>query len=125
MASWGCLRCRTVYAVGLPACPQCGYGGGHAEGGVTVMAGDEAYYVAEGETPPAGLPPEWRLIGPGAPGAAGPDEPETEAVPDPGPDGPATTPGPDSAPPASSPASSGPGDRPRRGGSRPGTKVTP
>ena len=64
------------------------------------MAGDEAYFVAEGETPPAGLPPEVRLIGPGAPAPAAADEPE--AVPGPPPD---------SALPASSPASSAPGDK--------------
>ena len=68
------------------------------------MAGDEAYFVAEGETPPAGLPPEVRLIGPGAPGASAPDEPEVvaEGVPGPPPE--------DLTPPESSGASSDPGD---------------
>ena len=68
------------------------------------MAGDEAYFVAEGETPPAGLPPEVRLIGPGAPAAAAADEPEAQAEAVPGPPL-------DSALPASSPASSDPGDK--------------
>ncbi len=80
-----------------------------AEGGAT-------HYVAEDQPVPDDLPPEVRLVGPGAPAPAIPEKQEAEAVPDP----------PVSTPPARSPASSGPGDRPRRGASRPGTKtVTP
>ncbi len=74
-----------------------------AEGGAT-------HYVAEGDPVPDDLPPEVRLVGPGAPAVAIPDEQEAEVVPGPGPDEPATIPGPDSAPAASSPASSDPGD---------------
>ena len=64
-----------------------------AEGGAT-------HYVAEGAPVPDDLPPGVRLVGPGAPAPAVPEEQKAEAVPDP----------PVPAPPASSPASSGPGD---------------
>lgn len=109
MSSWRCLGCRTVYAVGIPACPHCGdtdYDEGDdvakvsAEGGAT-------HYVAEGQPVPDDLPPEVRLVGPGAPAPAQPEpEPEPaeetpEVVPDPSPD---------STPPVSSAASSDPDD---------------
>jgi hypothetical protein len=83
MASWRCLGCRTVYAVGIPACPHCGvtdYDEGDdvakasAEGGATL-------FVAEGQPVPGDLADGVRLVGPGAPAAAEtePAEATTEA----------------------------------------------
>jgi hypothetical protein len=106
VSSWACLRCRTVYAVGIPACPHCG-DAGYSEGGVVAKASAEAgstHYVAEGQPVPDDLPPEVRLVGPGVP--APQDEPEPEAEPEPAAGEP---PGP-STPPENSGASSAPGD---------------
>lgn len=99
MSSWRCLGCRTVYAVGIPACPHCG-SSNYDEGDDVAKAsaeGGATHYVAEGQPVPDDLPDGVRLVGPGAAAAAA----EAEAVPDPLPD---------STPPASSAASSDPGD---------------
>ena len=68
-----CLGCTTAYAVGLPACPQCGTptrnaiydweddrGEGERRGGAT-------FYLPEGQPVPDDLPDGVRLVGPGAP----------------------------------------------------------
>ena len=96
MASWACSKCRTVYAVGIPACPQCGSTDYTDEGGIVAKAsaeGGATSYVAEGDAVPADVPEGVRLVGPGAPAEAGdiPAEgtgqapqgtPEPEAAPD-------------------------------------------
>ena len=114
MSSWRCLRCRTTYAVGLAACPHCG-DTGYSEGGIVAKAsaeGGATHYVAEGDPVPDDLPPEVRLVGPGAPApgpVADPGAPdEALAAPEPAPE-PEVVPDP-STPDASSPASSDPGD---------------
>src|SRR5262249_5928971 len=85
MSSWLCMRCRTTYAVGLDACPQCG-DTGYSEGGVVAKvnaAGVATNYVAEGQPVPTDLPPEVLLVGPGAPAAAAEAAaPAPDAVPD-------------------------------------------
>jgi hypothetical protein len=70
-----------VYAVGIPACPQCG-GTDYTdnEGGIVAKAsaeGGATHYVAQGDPVPGDLPDGVRLVGPGAPV---PDEPEPEAA---------------------------------------------
>lgn len=104
MASWRCLGCRTVYAVGIPACPHCGVSD-YDEGDDVAKAsaeGGATHYVAEGQPVPDDLPDGVRLVGPGAPSAAEAEaKPEPEVVPDPSPD---------STPPVSSAASSDPDD---------------
>jgi SAP domain len=116
MSSWRCVRCRTTYAVGLEACPQCG-DTTYSEGGIVVAKaspeGAATVYVGEGVQVPDDLPEGVRLVGPGAPVAEPepePEEAEAEVVPDPGQPGPATTPGPDSTPPPDSEGSSDLGD---------------
>lgn len=73
MASWRCLGCRTVYAVGIPACPHC-RATDYEEDGVAHVNpdGTATHYVAEGDPVPADLPDGVQLVGPGAP-ADGPD----------------------------------------------------
>src|SRR5712664_2809512 len=68
MSSWTCSRCRTVYAVGIPACPHC-QSSEYSEGAIVAKAsaeGGATHYVAEGDPVPADLPPDVRLVGPGA-----------------------------------------------------------
>jgi hypothetical protein len=110
MASWRCMGCRTVYAVGIPSCPHCGTAD-YEEDGVAKASAEAGatHYVAEGDPVPDDLPAGVRMVGPGAPA-----EPEAGEQDGPGPQdppgGPGITPGPDSTPGPSSGASSGPGD---------------
>jgi hypothetical protein len=132
VASWRCTGCRTVYAVGIPACPHCSSRDYEEDGVAKANAeGAATHYVGEGDPVPDDLPPGVRMVGPGAPAepeaevqgepepevtpepepvpeaVSGPQEPEV--VPDP-PEEHATIPGPDSTPEPSSPESSAPDD---------------
>jgi hypothetical protein len=64
------MTCRTVYAVGIPACPHCG-GTEHGEGEEAMAKasaeGGATHYVAAGDPVPDDLPAGVRLVGPGAP----------------------------------------------------------
>jgi hypothetical protein len=74
MASWACSTCRTVYAVGIPACPHCGSTDYSDEEAIVAKAsaeGGATSYVAEGDAVPADVPEGVRLVGPGAPVAEG------------------------------------------------------
>jgi hypothetical protein len=79
MAAWRCLGCRTVYAVGIPACPQC-QAAEHEEDGVAKASaeGGATHYVAEGDPVPDDLPAGVRMVGPGAPAPEAEDDPEPE-----------------------------------------------
>ena len=88
MASWACQGCRTVYAVGIPACPHCG-SADYKEDGVAKASPETGatFYVAEGDDVPGDLPEGVRPVGPGAP-APEPEkipepEPEAEKIPEP------------------------------------------
>jgi hypothetical protein len=118
MASWRCTGCRTVYAVGIPACPHCSSAEYEEDGVAKANAeGAATHYVAEGDRVPDDLPPGVRLVGPGAPvpesvadldaldEVLAASEPEDAAEDGSGPE----SPGP-STPPPSSPGSSDPGD---------------
>jgi len=66
-----CLGCRTVYAAGPPACPQCGTGTRDAvykweDDVVKATEFGATYYVPEGGEVPGELPDAVRLVGPGA-----------------------------------------------------------
>jgi len=118
MASWRCTGCRTVYAVGIPACPHCGVADYEEDGVAKANAeGAATHYLAEGEPVPDDLPEGVRLVGPGAPAVPEPDvqdEPEPAATPEPDDAAeddsePQELPGP-STPPGNSGASSDPDD---------------
>jgi hypothetical protein len=70
------MGCRTVYAVGIPACPHCGVTEyADTEGGTVAKVsaeGGPTLYVAEGDPAPDDVAEGVRLVGPGAPS---PDEP--------------------------------------------------
>jgi hypothetical protein len=74
------MGCRTVYAVGIPACPQCGVTEyADTEGGTVAKVsaeGGPTLYVAEGDPVPDDVAEGVRLVGPGAP-AEGTAEPAT------------------------------------------------
>jgi hypothetical protein len=121
MASWRCTGCRTVYAVGIEPCPQCGTPD-HEEDWMAKASAEAGatHYVAEGDPVPGDLPPGVRLVGPGAPAVPEPDaedEPEPVVTPEPElaaedvsePPEPEEPPGP-STPPESSGGSSDPDD---------------
>jgi len=82
MSSWRCVRCRTVYAVGIAACPQCGETS-YSEGGVVVAKasaeGGATHFLAAGDPVPGDLPPGVRLVGPGAPAEEAGDEADAAA----------------------------------------------
>lgn len=99
MASWACQGCRTVYAVGIPACPHCG-SADYEEDGVAKANPETGatFYVGEGDAVPDDLPADVRPVGPGAPKpkpkaetpkpkaeAEKAPEPEPEAAPEPPP----------------------------------------
>lgn len=100
MASWRCLGCRTVYAVGIPACPHC-WSADYEEDDVAKANPETGatFYVAEGDPVPDELPPGVRPVGPGVPvpvpesvadldaldEVLAASEPEPEAAPEPPP----------------------------------------
>ena len=117
MASWRCLTCRTVYAVGIPACPHCSSAKFEEDGVAKANAeGNATHYVAEGDPVPDDLPPGVRMVGPGAPAEPEPevvDIPLPEVVPEPddaAEDGSGPEPPGPSTPPESSGGSSDPDD---------------
>ena len=58
MASWRCLTCRTVYAVGIPSCPHCSSADYEEDGVAKANAeGAATHYVGEGDPVPDDLPP--------------------------------------------------------------------
>lgn len=83
MALRVCLACRTAYAVGLQACPQCGEPTRNAiydweDDVAKASAFGATFYVGEGDAVPTDLPEGVRMVGPGAPV---PPEPEPAAEP--------------------------------------------
>ena len=72
MALRVCLECSTAYAVGPQVCPQCGASTRNAiynwESDVAkANEHGSTYYLPEGAEVPPEIPPEVRLVGPGAP----------------------------------------------------------
>jgi SAP domain len=70
MSSWRCVRCRTVYAVGLAACPHCEQPSKEENMAKANPETGATHYLAEGEPMPDDLPPGVRPVGPGAEAAA-------------------------------------------------------
>lgn len=84
-----CLGCRTLYADGLKACPQCGTHTRDAlydweDDAVKASEHGATYYVPKGGEVPAELGDDVRLVGPGAPKPKAerkPAEPKAEPEP--------------------------------------------